>query len=297
MKLSEREPAVFRDALLLDRLEEKTEDDLHEMIRRLYEESFTAALSDVEEALEQLKLQDGEILYLKEYWFDDDLKSENSSGTAPFLSLEKALDYVRYDLRECEYKPGDTIWYVLQKWSLGDDGEMEHRCTYYLVEDEIVWFERMKRDKRDRCGLPESFDYSSASRSLSLPVPFKVGDIVLVDCTPFRPVKPAIIIEAGEGVMLQALVQNEDGKWRTGAVRNTSLFSDCPLMSSLYRMERYGEAPEGRDGLLFELQDALAAGPARGAALWKMINEKRQLSGGLTADEIRKMLKKVKEDM
>ena len=288
-KLSNKEPAVFRDALLLDQLEEKTNDDLQVTIRHLYEKSFTAALEDVEEALEQTKLCDGEILYLKEYWYDDDLKGEKSSGAAPFLSLSKALEYIRHDLKECDYNPGDTIWYVLEKWSLGDDGEMEHRCTYYLVGDEIVWFEKMKRDRHDRCcWLPESYDYSSESRNLDLPVPFEVGDIVLVDCTPFRPIKAAVIIEAGEGVMLQALVQNEDGKWRTGAVRNTSLFSDYPLVSSLYRMARL-KTLEG-SGLLDEVAEALVGKPERGAALWKMINEKGQSSGGLTSDEIRKIL-------
>ena len=295
-KLSNKEPAVFRDALLLEQLEEKTSDDLQVMIRRLYEKSFTAALEDVEEALEQTKLYDGGILYLKEYWYEDDLKGEKSSGTAPFLSLSKALEYIRHDLKECDYNPGDTIWYVLEKWSLDDDGEMEHRYTYYLIGDEIVWFEKRKRDKHDRCcWLPQSYDYSSESRNLDLPVPFEVGDIVLVDCTPFRPIKAAVIIEAGEGVMLQALVQNEDGKWRTGAVRNTSLFSDYPLVSSLYRMALLKTHEES--GLLDEVADALVGKPERGAALWNMINGKRQSPGNLTANEIRKTLEEMQKDI
>ena len=292
-KLSNKEPAVFRDALQLAQLEEKADCDLQVMIRYLYEKSFTTALADVEEALEQTKLRDGEILYLKEYWYDDDLKGERSSGTASFLSLGKALEYVRHDLRECDYSPGDTIWYVLEKWSLSDDGEMEHRCTYYLVGDEIVWFEKMRRDKHDRwCRFPVSCDYSSASRNLDLPVPFEVGDIVMVDCTPFRPIKAAVIIEAGDGAMLQALVQNENGKWRTGAVRNTSLFSDYPLVSSLYRMARM-ETLEG-SGLLDEVAEALVGKPERGTALWKKINTGRQLAQNLTADKIRKMLVEIK---
>lgn len=295
-KLSEKEPAVFRDALLLTQLEEKTDDELQGMIRCLYEKSFAAAMTDVEEALEETKLRDGELLYLKEYWYDDDLKGKNSSGAAPFLSLNKALEFVRFDLKECEYKLGDTIWYTLEKWAPVEDGEMEHRITYYLVGDEIVWFEKMKQDMRERHRwFPEAYDYSSGSRNLNLPVPFEVGDVVWVDCTPFRPIKEGGIIEAGEGVMLQALVQNEDGKWRTGAVRNTSLFSDYPLMSSLYRMVQV-EAPERR-GVFEEVAEALTGNPERGAALWKKINLERQSSEALTADEIRKMLGELKEDL
>ena len=295
--LSEKESDVFRDGLQLARLEKKSDGDLRTMIRRLYEKSFTDALADVEVALEQTELRDGEILYLKEYWYDDDLKGENSSGAAPFLSLEKALEYIRSDMREMDYTPGGTVWYVLEKWASNDEtGEMEQLFTYYLIGDRIMWFEKMKLDKHDCwCWMPVSCDYSSESRSLNLPVPFEVGDIVPVDCTPFRPIKEAVIIENGEGVMLQALVQNEDGKWRTGAVRNTCLFSDYPLMSSLYRMERL-EIPEGQDGLLSEVQDTLAARPERGAALWKKINMERQSSEDLTADEIRKMLEELKED-
>ena len=278
-------------------LEEKTGDDLRVMIRRLYEKSFTAALTDVEEALEQTKLRDGEILYLKEYWYDNELKDEKSSGTAPFLSFEKALDYVRCDMQEMDYKPGDTVWHVLEKWaSNAETGEMEHLFTYYLIGDKVTWFEKMRRDEHEHwCWLPESCDYSSASRNLNLPVPFEVGDIVLVDCTPFCPIKGAVIIEAGEGVVLQALVQNEDGKWRTGAVRNTSLFSEYPLVSSLYRKVKLKNL-DG-NGLLDEVAKALAGMPERGAALWKKINMERQSSEDLTADEIRKILEELKADI
>ena len=72
--------------------------------------------------------------------------------------------------------------------------------------------------------------------------------------------RPALL----RGVMLQALVQNEDGKWRTGAVRNTSLFSDYPLVSSIYRMARL-KTLEG-SGLLDEVAEALVGKPARGAS-------------------------------
>ena len=97
---------------------------------------------------------------------------------------------------------------------------------------------------------------------------------------------------SGICVMLQALVQNEDGKWRTGAVRNTSLFSDYPLVSSIYRMARLKTLEGSR--LLDEVAEALAGKPERGTALWNMINGKRQSSGNLTADEIRKMLEEIK---
>ncbi len=95
--------------------------------------------------------------------------------------------------------------------------------------------------------------------------------------------------------MLQALVQNEDGKWRTGAVRNTSLFSDYPLVSSIYRMARL-KTLEG-SGVLDEVAEALVDKPERGAVLWNMINGKRQSPGNLTANEIRKTLEEMQKDV
>ena len=148
-------------------------------------------------------------------------------------------------MKECDYNPGDTIWYVLEKWFLGDDGEMEHRCTYYLVGDEIVWFEEMKRDRHDRCcWLPESYDYSSESRNLDLPVPFEVGDIVMMNSTPFGEIGFAIVLEkAGaegfsQGLHIRVLYYNHG--WKITWLDSWKGSTDCnmPHLSPLYSMVR-----------------------------------------------------------
>lgn len=57
----------------------------------------------------------------------------------------------------------------------------------FLVEDEVCFFGREEFLKN---GLTRVHDYRFFdSTDLNLPVPFKAGDVVNIDCRPFAPVR------------------------------------------------------------------------------------------------------------
>ncbi|MDE6659454.1 MAG: hypothetical protein K2K01_05010, partial [Eubacterium sp.] len=73
------------------------------------------------------------------------------------------------------------------------DEKGEYICTYrfILIEDEVCYF--------DKPNAQDFEDYRFfVSTDLNLPVPFKVGDVVKVDCRPFVLVKEITITAIGD---------------------------------------------------------------------------------------------------
>lgn len=232
-------------------------------------ELFTCIRQDISDALHFLEVHDGEFLYLKSNWFDYDLMDENTdNGEAPFQNLYSAQSWILRDLADMscfdhekefeeEIAAEDTFWYTLEKWIKTSDNQYVKMFTYYLFKDEIVYFENESlawhehyedytHFAPDNCWIPENY---WNSQNLNLPVPFKTGDVVVIDCTPFKPATLAKITDVGDNrdcCSLQALARCEDGSWREGAVKHGHIFlHGLCYMSPLYRIKKYeGVIPE-----------------------------------------------------
>ena len=81
-------------------------------------------------------------------------------------------------------------------------------------------------------------------KDLNLPMPFKPGDIVLIDCLPYRQPKYVVILECGDNpyecCLPCALFYDFKSKtWRTGAVKHKHVFDGGarPPLSPLYRID------------------------------------------------------------
>lgn len=194
---------------------------------------------EIKQALDELTLKPNELFYLRDNWYDEDIYDEKDYGNTPFSSIEKVFEHIKEEIDECGEDYG-TCWYTLEKWV--PDENSNYICTYryILIEDEVCFFARKEFLKN---GLTRVHDYRFfQSINLNLPVPFKVGDIVKIDCRPFAPVQQVEIAEIGDNQdfwsLLAEYFDKKKKKYKTAAVKNCFIFSNgyLPLLSPLYRI-------------------------------------------------------------
>ena len=101
----------------------------------------------------------------------------------------------------------------------------------------------------------------SSSQYLNLPVPFKVGDIITIDCTPFAPVKHAVITEVKNinyrsGVVCAYVADN--GKVGYSFLKDPMFWGGIiAWVSPLYRAEIFTDELPEEEKLLKEIADKL----------------------------------------
>ena len=244
-----------------------------QLLKWHFERSFAAHFKAIRSALNALELKPGEILLLREAWYDEDYSEDNESRrSVPLLSLEAALRYIRDEMEEEAWEDDSECWTVLEKWGPGDNGEMEHLYTYYLIRDEIVFFEKKKRDYNDHwLWRTEHYDYALDSQNLNLPIPYQPGDIVEVDCLPFAPVKHVLLLEVGSDCCgVSALFRREDGKWDTGALKHGHCWGNYrPMLSPLYRIRSHNQKTLFHgECLLWQVQKHISGDAEKGKSLW-----------------------------
>lgn len=94
-----------------------------------------------EKALAELTLDEGDVLCLEEWWYDNDILGEKASFTGPFTTLHAALGYIKESFTDEEWDDGEACWSILEKWVPGNEhGKMDNTYTYYLIKDEVVYF-------------------------------------------------------------------------------------------------------------------------------------------------------------
>lgn len=241
-----------------------------EILKWHLERSFTAHFQAIRSALDALELKPGEILLLREAWYDEDFSDENESQhSVPLLSLEAALRYIRDDMDE-EREDDTECWTILEKWCPGENDEMEHQYTYYLIGDEITFFEKKKRDPNYHwIWRTEHYDGASGSRNPNLPIPYQPGDIVTVNCLPFAPIKHVLLLEVGSDCCgVSALLLREDGKWDTGALKHGHCWGTYrPMLSPLYRI-RSSNMLSREELALLGVHTYIAEDAEKGRNLW-----------------------------
>lgn len=258
----------------------------------------------VDRALAELTARPGELFTLEDALYDEEAKEARNWFNAPFLRFEKILAHIRAELAEDVGDVGewrDSQWYEVQKWASNGDGELVSVCTYWLLGDQVTYFKLKDWWKGCRAEIP----FNSYCPEPNLPVPFRPGDILTLDCRPFAPVKHALLLEVGDNrdcCCLQALCRDEkSGCWITGAVKHRSLFSGPyvdPLYTPMYRLARFtGELPPKEQPLL-AVQQAMGGDGAKGTYLWKKINDPNYNGGWhkLTSGKLTRLLAEFAEE-
>lgn len=230
---------------------------------------------ETEKALAELTLDEGDVLCLEEWWYDNDILGEKASFTGPFTALHAALGYIKESFTDEEWDDGEACWSILEKWVPGNEhGKMDNTYTYYLIKDEVVYFTSDDNINNSFSGFHGYVD----SMNLSLPIPFKPGDIVILDSLPFVPIRLAILLEVNNSDCcgVQILYRHGDGLWRTGALKHGAGWKDTwPMLSSLYRLSLYQNELNETDKVLLDIQDYILKKEHNGALLWERINNTR----------------------
>lgn len=230
---------------------------------------------ETEKALAELTLDEGDVLCLEEWWYDNDILGEKASFTGPFTTLHAALGYIKESFTDEEWDDDEACWSILEKWVPGNEhGKMDNTYTYYLIKDEVVYFTSDDNINNSFSGFHGYVD----SMNLSLPIPFKPGDIVILDSLPFVPIRLAILLEVNNSDCcgVQILYRHGDGLWRTGALKHGAGWKNTwPMLSSLYRLSLYQNELNETDKVLLDIQDYILKKEHNGALLWERINNTR----------------------
>lgn len=234
-------------------------------------------IREFDDALAALELKNGEIFTLSEYWYDDDILDENRSFAEPFLSFQAAAEYIKKLIEE-ETEDLDDIdeyvcWTEITKWLPVGDGKMKDVYSYTFVGNEIHYFKRIGNIPRD------SYRGYKSSLDLNLPIPFKPGDIVTLNCLPFRPVKQAVLLEVDNrdccGVQMLYPRKNKitgDTILEMGALKHGDGWEGYfPMLSSLYRLSKYEGELSGEERILKDVQKLIYQNEETGRKLWKYI--------------------------
>ena len=240
-------------------LEECEAKRLYERIREKTAGEYLEIIKDARREL--LEMNPGEVLYLKEAWYDDEVLDEQMKerGTAAFMSFDAARNHIRREMSEEEWDEDTCCWNVLEKWKPGMDGIMDKVYTYYLIGEDVVYIDTEKfRNGRFERGLSGDFNgiYNVA---YVMQVPFEVGDIVLIDQRPFAPVRHGLILcKGGFKDDNYVLYKDIKGFWNLRNLKSIKA-ADGVMYSCYYRMERLeGELPE-EERLLLKAQDYILA--------------------------------------
>ena len=241
-------------------------------------EDVSECIREFDDALAALELKDGEIFTLSECWYDYDILDEKEAFAEPFLSFQAAVDYIEEETKDMEYGEEYEYWTKITKWIPIGEGKMKDAYTYTFVDNEIHYFRRIVNPPRKR------FRWHRSSLDLNLPIPFKPGDIVTLNCLPFKPVKRAVLLEVdnqdccGVQILYQQIDKtNKKPTWSTGALKHGDGWEGFfPMLSSLYRLSKYeGELPEN-ERLMKDVQRYVLKDEKNGRKLWDFMHNSSQ---------------------
>jgi len=161
----------------------------------------------------------GTVFSLKYYYYDSIQTvlrwDKGHSTTFPYKSVlfttfEAAKEYLfefsketeelvdgdaDYIFESFEYIPDDAS-YTIEKWLPSQNGKMQLILEWHLNHEGMVWFAHI--NDIPGCVEKESlnvFDYYTVGWTITLRIPYKVGDIITIDRQPKQELKHAVIAE------------------------------------------------------------------------------------------------------
>lgn len=260
--------------------------------------SFSTHRDAIKEAFDSLgRTGPGHLVYRKTFWDErPELFEEHEAGIAPFPHIQAALKDLRFEMERDEWDEDSPFWSTFEKWELTADGTWSKLYTFYAIRDEIVFFERNSYDEDERWWRTADARYCGSS-VLNIKAPFNVGDVVVLDCRPFAPLRHALVLEAerpehADCCMPRVLLLDDHESqrrgvptWTEASPKHAHGLNMCmPGYSPLYHMELHqGPLPEDEQ-LIEEVQNWLQKDLERG----KLLCEAMRCD--MTEDEIRSFI-------
>ena len=193
----------------------------------------------------------------------------------PFMSFESACQYLLKVKEEDDFHSEEYDEFVvceIEKWVPVSGGELQLRVSWTLSHEGVIWFTNInyKADSYLEELSAEARGLESYLRSNQeiawLPIPFKVGDIVTVDCQPERGAFHAVITDIGDNrdcCAVQAVYMTEDGEMKIGALKHDFFYT--PIFTCLLRIKKFeGEINEANEAPLQKASEMLKQDPSLG---------------------------------
>lgn len=262
--------ALERKAYLLEEVSRCTEEDEAK-------EFYKHAAKRIRGWLGRLELKEGELFCLCGYCNEHGERHQFES--APFYSLEKALQYIKEEEGEKDNNSEVDYWYDLEKWEPDEEGNLEETVEYMILDGKLCYAWDFGKTSKKRLRVKFRCD-------LDLRTPFQVGDIVTIDCRPFQPIRRVLILEVGDHrdcCLPQGLYVGKDKKLDSGAIKHNSIFKDThwtvsrPEIPALYCAEKYEGVLLEEELILREISCWLQGSEARGRALWEYMREEEDV--------------------
>lgn len=246
----------------------------------------------------ELHLKNG-MYYLFMEWYDAELQLVKSVPDGMFNSFKKVTEHFK-NIKEHYAEDDGKVWYRLEVWDqmYGEWGaDPEHKYNFYIYNGEICWFEEMHSERQKDGILHHSVcnnDFFDGGKDLSLPTPYKAGDIVYVDCRPFGPPFHALVTEGrhqNDCCMPQVLYRVPcTDTWELSALkhkmfyRNLEMYCYSPALSPLYRLRAVREDELTKDDeLLVKIGSELNGDEDKGYEFGKACNRYR---GSMSTEEV-----------
>ncbi len=266
-----------------------------ELLSKLSEDNqvFKDSAKSIQIALSLLESSENEFFIVSDQYFDEEEKYDTEIFTRifmthPFKSFEKAQEYFTPCYISKDSEPSEkeiNSMYVLEKWRFLENGNSVKIMDYYISHQGDILFYSLHYDAipekaktKDIIFLGENENTCSESQDLNLPIPFKVGDIITANCTPFARKRDALILEIGDNMSccsVQCLYVDAYNNIHVGALKHNWIFEEYeenPLLSSLYRLALAKDISK-KNKPLKKLAKFLKGSEERGKALKEYLSE------------------------
>ena len=169
---------------------------------------------------------------------------------------------------------------------MAESGIYEKIIDYYITLKGDIWFYKFDYDYKKKYEKNpnteqkiEKLNVCSNSEDLNIPTPFKVGDILTIDCRPFAELRKVLVIEIGDNrdcCCLQGLYIDNQGEIHIGAIKHNSVFREyecIPQISSLYKAEISKDELSENDKPLQIMSEYLNGDEEKGKRLWEYAHD------------------------
>jgi len=209
----------------------------------------------------------GSIFILSEYRRKDDWNRSCKEYHTPCISFERAAKILKEKFETGDYsnKSKDDVlktnWFDITRWDLNKDGVFEEAINWDMKDYKTICGFWMNEDSNSDFEKKDDYDHFWATYDdPSFRVPYKSGDVVLVDMQPYYTPFPVVITNTEWEDMVdccypQVVYINEDGQLKTNALKH--LPYKYPRYSPLYRLIKYNDTLEGKYEPLQVIADML----------------------------------------
>ena len=323
---------ICKDGMLAYKLFQKIRENT---FKYFYDELCKAvnALVNIDESRDvfmtgavELKEYEGDS-YTKQKKFD--INKEEKIPVRSREGVERSICYDEYYSERWAMGFG-TYWYEAEKWSDNSDGEMNISYIYTFTIDKdkeedlleqnpgrtpavAMFFEKSVYKQRlnvDSETVDESLPslFFRGKRISPLSIPFKPGDVLMIDCLPFLKKIRVVLLEVNDDDCGHVILYtNEDDLWERGILdRDFGFGFYRPKLSCYYRLKKYEEKPisekerkswsyfvnndsDQKKEMMNMVSEYIGHDPVKGKRLaWKIYEVKK---AGLTDEELKELMR------